>query len=592
MIPAAGRRGPRPDPGQSHSAAAAGPTQGEAHRRRALETARTRLLAAGLLFAFAFLVVAGRLVDLTVFGGEGRATVAASAASIGRGNVVDRTGQILATSLPTPSVYADPKDILDVDAAVRDLAQVFPDLDRQALKARLAGPGRFVWVRRMITWDEKERVNRLGIPGIAFATEPRRYYPNGRAAAHIVGLTDVDGRGTAGVEQSFDALLARGETVHLSIDIRVQQLVRKELEQARREFNAIGAAGLVYDVETGEALAMVSLPDFDPNTPITDPTDDARFNRITKGVYEMGSTFKVFTVAMALDAGATTLRGGYDASRPLRISRFTISDYHAKGRWLSTPEVLIHSSNIGSALMALDVGTSRQKQYLQRFGLLSRAPIELPEVGVPLAPDPWREINTMTIAFGHGLAVTPLNLVAGVAAVVNGGVLRRPTIIRQPDGEPVGGSQAINARTSKQMCDLMRLVVEFGTGAKAEVDGYAVGGKTGTAEKLGGGRYLRNARIASFVGAFPMTAPRYVVLAMLDEPKGNRSTYNYATGGWVAAPVVGRIVRQMAPLLGMPPMGGTEAAQPAGAGKQVQQRPKITVREAIARVQGKQFAAN
>jgi cell division protein FtsI (penicillin-binding protein 3) len=306
----------------------------------------------------------------------------------------------------------------------------------------------------------------------------------------------------------------------------------------------------------------------------------------------MGSTFKVFTVAMALDAGATTLRGGYDASRPLRISRFTISDYHAKGRWLSTPEVLIHSSNIGSALMALDVGTSRQKQYLQRFGLLSRAPIELPEVGVPLAPDPWREINTMTIAFGHGLAVTPLNLVAGVAAVVNGGVLRRPTIIRQPDGEPVGGSQAINARTSKQMCDLMRLVVEFGTGAKAEVDGYAVGGKTGTAEKLGGGRYLRNARIASFVGAFPMTAPRYVVLAMLDEPKGNRSTYNYATGGWVAAPVVGRIVRQMAPLLGMPPMGGTEAAQPAGAGKQVQQRPKITVREAIARVQGKQFAAN
>lgn len=565
---------------------AASPRRRDTARRAALEVARTRLLAALLLFAFAFLVVAGRLIDLTLFGGDGRsAAVAAAAGTVDRADILDRNGQILATSLPTPSVYADPHDILDADAAVRDLAQVLPDLDREALRAKLAGPGRFVWIRRMISWDEKERINRLGIPGIAFSTERRRYYPNGRAAAHIVGLTDVDGRGTAGIEQQLDGRLANGEPVQLSIDIRIQQLVRKELEQARREHSAIGAAGLVYDVRTGEALAMVSLPDFDPNAPITDPNDDARFNRITKGVYEMGSTFKVFTVAMALDTGATTLRGGYNATKPLRIARHTISDYHAKKRWLSTPEVLVHSSNIGSALMALDVGTARQRQYLQRFGLLAKTPIELPEVGAPLAPDPWREINTMTVSFGHGLAVTPLNLVAGVAAVVNGGTLVQPTVLRRREGELAPGSAAISARTSRQMCDLMRLVVEFGTGTKAEVDGYDVGGKTGTAEKLGRGRYLNNARIASFVGAFPMTSPRYVVLAMLDEPKGNRSTYNYATGGWVAAPVVARIVKQMAPLLGMPP---SDAEMPAAAGK----RPKITVREAIARVQGKQFAAN
>ncbi len=567
----------------------------EARQTCAVEVARNRLLATGLIFLFAFAVISARLVDLTVLDTEDSRSVAAAIKqnAVSRGDVVDRNGIILATSLPTPSVYADPHEIIDVDAAVRDLASVLPDLDRQALKAKLSSSGRFVWIRRLISLDDVSKINRLGIPGVGFVNERRRFYPTGNAAAHILGFTDIDGRGIAGVEQTFESQLSNGEPLKLSLDVRIQQLMRQQLETARRDFSAIGAAGMVFDVSTGEVLAMVSLPDFDPNAPVTDPKDDARFNRITKGVYEMGSTFKVFTLAMALDAGVTTLKGGYDASRPLHIGGFTISDYHAEGRWLSVPEILIHSSNIGAALMAVDVGTTRQKDYLRRFGLLNKASIELPEVGGPLAPDPWREINTMTIAFGHGLAVTPLQLAVGVGSVVNGGTLHRPTLLRQSGDDAAPGKTVISNKTSRQMCDLMRLVVQYGTGKKAEVDGYDVGGKTGTAEKLGHGRYMANARIASFVGAFPMTNPRYVVLAMLDEPKGNRSTYNYATGGWVAAPVVGNVVRQMAPILGIPPepaqmAGGASAKkEKSGAGPQ-----KVTMRDAIARIQGKQVASN
>ena len=268
----------------------------------------------------------------------------------------------------------------------------------------------------------------------------------------------------------------------------------------------------------------------------------------------MGSTMKLFTVAMALDSGSTSLSGGYDASRPLRVSRFTISDYHPKKRWLSTPEIFVYSSNIGSALMALDIGTTLQRQYLQRLGLLETAHVDLPEVGAPLVPNPWREINTMTVAFGHGLAITPLQLVNGVSALVNGGVLRPASLKYRDEQGPVPGTPVLSSKTSRQMRELMRQAVLHGTGAKADVPGYKIGGKTGTAEKLVRGRYIENARISSFVGAFPIDAPRYVVLAMLDDPKGNRATANYATGGWVAAPVVARLVRHMAPLLGIAPV--------------------------------------
>jgi cell division protein FtsI (penicillin-binding protein 3) len=319
------------------------------------------------------------------------------------------------------------------------------------------------------------------------------------------------------------------------------------------EFRAIGAAGLVMDVSNGEVRSMVSLPDFNPNKPVT-AAGVAGFNRAAKGVYEMGSTFKLFTAAMALDSGAAKLKDSYDATKPIKISQFEISDDHGKNRWLSVPEIIVYSSNIGAAKMALDVGTSDQKKYLKRFGMLTPARIELPEIGSPLTPDHWRKINTMTISYGYGIAVSPIQLVSGIAALVNGGTLFRPRMVKTPRGEEVIGTRVLSKSTSRKMRGLMRLVVQRGTGKNADVPGYLIGGKTGTADKLGprgvyGGRKI----ISSFVAAFPMDHPRYVILALLDEPKGTKRTYGHATGGLVAAPVVANIIKRLAPLLGIRP---------------------------------------
>ena len=306
------------------------------------------------------------------------------------------------------------------------------------------------------------------------------------------------------------------------------------------------------DARTGEVVAMVSLPSYDPENPAA-ASDDARFNRASLGIYEMGSVFKIFTTAMALDEGVVTLDDGYDVRKPIRISRFTIRDYHPKNRWLSIPEIFMYSSNIGTVHMVMDTGTPAQQAFLKRLGLLQPAAVELPEVGQPLVPSPWREINTMTISYGHGLAVSPLQLTSAVAAMVNGGTEARATLLKQ-DAETTGKQRrVISAATSEQMRQLMRLVVVKGTGRKANAAGYAVGGKTGTADKAAGRGYARNARIASFVGAFPMDDPRYVIFAMVDEPKPTKETFGYATGGWVAAPLVGRLVERVGPLLGIAP---------------------------------------
>ena len=570
-------------------------------RHRALETARNRLLTCGVVLTLAFTVMAFRVVDLTVLDNEAaaRPLPVAEGAGAGRGDIRDRNGELLATTLLTDSVYADPKEIGDPEAALADLMRIFPDLDRTVMRARLTSESRFVWIRRGITPPQREQVMALGIPGIAFRKEPRRIYPQGRAVAHVVGVTNIDGRGIAGVEETYNEQLAAGQPLRLAVDIRVQNILRRELAGAQREFSALGAAGMVLDVESGDVVGMVSLPDFDPNEPAPDPDDEARFNRVTKGVYEMGSTMKLFTVAMALDSGTTTLMGGYDATKPLKVGRFTINDYHGKHRWLSTREILVYSSNIGSARMALDVGMSLQRQYLQRFGILQKPALGLPEVGGPIVPHPWGELSTMTVAYGHGIAVSPLQLANGVAALVNGGILRPVRIAQRNEGDvEVASQQVVSGRTSKQMRGLMRDVVLHGTGGKADVPGYKIGGKTGTAEKEVHGRYVQDARISSFVGAFPIDAPRYVVLAMLDEPKGNRSTANYATGGVVAAPIVARIVRHMAPLLGIPPApdddlpdGVRRAAAPAVAGHR-QRAPVEAAKPAPVKKREKQFAAN
>jgi cell division protein FtsI (penicillin-binding protein 3) len=529
----------------------------EGTAKQSIEIARHRLVITGVLFAVAFAIVGLRLVDVTILkeGHEPRMVrLPKSELQTERADIVDRNGVLLATSLATGSLYANPKLILDANETAAKLTRVLPGLNEKEVAGKLSSERSFVWLRRNLTPKEQYAVNRLGIPGLFFQREERRVYPHGSLTAHVVGFTDIDKRGLAGVEQYFDERLKQSnDPLRLSIDIRVQHLVREEILGAMQEFRAIGAAAMVLDVQTGELLAMVSLPDFDSNAP-GQSEPETRFNRNTLGVYEPGSTFKIFNTAMALDGGVSTMNSTYDATKPIQVSRFTISDFHPEKRWLSVPEIFMHSSNIGSVRIAMDAGRDRQREFLGRFGFLKAPTIELPEIGGPLVPSPWRDINMMTIAFGHGISVTPLQLVSGTAAVVNGGVLRPVTLLRRDDASTPNGVRVISARTSDQMRRLMRLVVEKGTAKSSNVPGYLVGGKTGTAEKIVNGRYKRDARISAFVGAFPMNQPRFVLYAMLDEPKGNKSTYGYATAGWVVAPAVGRMITKIASLYGIAPV--------------------------------------
>ena len=528
--------------------------------KQAADICRSRLVVLTVVFCAAFLLIAGRLVEVMLIeAGDSNALAYNTAlAPIGRADIVDRNGMLLATDLPTASLYANPRDVIDAQEAAVMLESALPELDFDEVVARLSTDRGFVWLKRNLTPRQQADIHALGIPGIGFVREERRIYPQGHLAAHVVGFTDIDRHGLAGAEQAFDhELQARAEAdetpLALSLDLRFQQIVREELTATINRFGAIGGTGIVLDVHTGEVLAMVSLPDFDSNR-AGEAHEDTRFNRATLGVYEVGSVFKVFTAAMALDAGLVNMTSGYDATDPIRISQFTIRDYKPKNRWLSLPEILIYSSNIGAAKMALDVGAEGQQAFLQRIGLLSTSQLELPENALPMAPSPWREINTMTIGFGHGIAVTPIQVASAMAAMVNGGTLYQPTILRWTSDQSPPGVQVIRPETSEAVRMLMHLVVEYGSGRKAQVDGYLIGGKTGTAEKLDSwGGYNEDKLLSSFVSAFPIDDPRFIVLAMIDEPNGIEETYGYATGGWTAAPTVGNIIARIGPLAGIAP---------------------------------------
>jgi cell division protein FtsI (penicillin-binding protein 3) len=529
----------------------------EGARVGAIETGRTRLLVTGAMFLLAFLVIGGRLVDVTMIrGGSGafehRARTAEGVTL--RADIVDRNGVLLATSLPTVSLFARPKDIADKDATAAKIAAVLPDLNEAEIAAKLKSDRAFVYLRRNLTPHQEYAINALGVPGLSFEKGEKRIYPQGDLTAQIVGFADIDNKGIAGVEKSFDLELASApDPLRLSVDVRVQTILRNELAHSMADFHAIGATGMVMDVKTGELVAMVSLPDFNPND-LTGVTPDALFNRATLGVYEMGSTFKLFNTAAALDYGTATTESSFDAAHPIKIARYEITDYHPENRWLTVPEILIYSSNIGSARMALDLGTDKQRAFLSRMGMLTPAALELPERGAPLVPNPWREINTMTIAFGHGLAVTPLHMMTGVSALVNGGEFHPATLLCHNDGDPVESRRVIKASTSEALRQMMRMVVTKGTGGKADVAGYDVAGKTGTAEKNGAGGYHHKALLSSFIATFPAADPRYVVLAMLDEPQGIKESFGFATAGWTAAPAVGRVIAQIGPLLGIAPV--------------------------------------
>lgn len=545
----------------------------------ALNRAKLRMAFPALLFLVFFAVVIGRLAELTLLHNrievqaqnqneDSVASVDMSVAS--RADIVDRNGIVLATSLPTYMLCADTKQLLDPVEAENKLMDVLPELDRQKLSDDLRGTKRCAVIKRHLTPRQYYAVNKLGIAGLEFHSDESRIYPGGRVLAHIVGYTDTDNKGIAGLERTLNERLTKDFTpVRLSIDSRLQNILYNEISQAIANFSAIGGSGVVMDAQNGEILALVSLPDFDPQKP-GEAEDDARFNRVTLGVYEMGSTFKIFNTALALDSGIVKAADRFDTTHPIKIGRKMIRDYHPSKYDLNVPEIMMESSNIGAARMVERVGAVRQREFLADLGLFDKSPIELPEVGQPLYPSlkNWGEATMLTAAFGHGIAVNALQLTSGVAALIGGGKLLPPTLfaggadfMQGPDkvqyktaGSRLAVDTLIKTKTAAQLRAMMRLVVTDGTAKAAEVPGYFVIGKTGTADKAAGGKYEKNARLSSFVGAFPGNAPRYVVFVMLDDPKGNAKTFGFATGGWVAAPVVGHVINQIGPLLGVLPV--------------------------------------
>ncbi len=534
-----------------------------------LETCRTRLLATAALFAVVFIVVALRLAEIVLLSGgsaeshAGRIRPIAAPLPV-RADILDRTGSLLATTLDSPSLYADPRQILDAGEATRALSTVLPQLDAAEIQAKLTSGKSFVWLKRHLTPKQVYDVNRLGIPGLQFEHEERRVYPFSDLAAHVVGYCGIDNNGLAGIERALDERTKSSrQPIELALDARVQFILHEELSRVITDFSAKGAAGIIMDVRTGEIIAMVSLPDFDPNHPGAMNPAEAKeriFNKITLGDYEMGSAFKIFNTAMALDGGTATMTKTYDAIHDIRIGRFTISDYHGKHRMLSVPEIFMYSSNLGSARMAMEAGAERQRAFLARLGLLRQVPIEFDEVSKPHFPSLWREVNVITIAYGHGIAVTPLHVATAVSAIVNGGILRPPSILKLPPETAPSGERVLSEKTSEQMRKLMRLVVEYGTAKLAAAPGYVVGGKTGTAEKNSGGHYQEKKLVSDFVAVFPMQDPRYLVLTLVDEPHGTKESHGYATAGWTVVPATSRVIQRIAPLLGVQPV---DEASPA-----------------------------
>jgi cell division protein FtsI (penicillin-binding protein 3) len=528
-------------------------------REQALDVAKTRLGVVFLLFAVAWTLIGGRLAYLTLGGEPNMPTLRAQSddAPISRADITDRNGTVLATSLPTVSLCVDSKSIINPDEAEKQLMGVLPDLNPQKLSEDLRSGKHCVTIRRHLTPRQYYEVNKLGIAGIDFLPDERRTYPAGNLAAHVVGYSDIDNKGLAGIEKSMDARLNDNpEPLALAVDLRVQSVLRRELFTAMNDFHAESAMGLVMDVHTGEILGMVSLPDFDPGRAGT-ASDEQRFNRATLGVYEMGSTFKVFNTALALDSGAVHLSDTFDTTHPIEIGTHLIRDFEKEGRNLNVAEIFTHSSNIGSARMAQRFGGIKQRAFFARLGLADKVSLELPEVGAPLVPSPrdWSEATVLTAAFGQGIAVNAVQLATAVATIVNDGHPVHPTLLKRDENYEPDADFVISPRTSAEIRGLMRLVVTHGTAKKADVEGYLVGGKTGTAQKSSANHhYMENARLSSFLGIFPSNAPRYLIFALLDDPKGTAKTFGFATGGWVVAPLVSTIVTEIAPMLEIPPL--------------------------------------
>lgn len=529
--------------------------------------ARARVGLAMIAFGAVYVVIAARLVMFAVGGDShgARRTASQDAIATARPDILDRNGAILATDVKTPSLFGEPRRLIDKDEAIELLTATMPDIDAGEVRDRLSSKKGFVWLKREITPQQQKDIYRLGIPGIGFLRENKRVYPSGVDVSHLIGLVNIDNQGIAGIEKWLDgngladlhragfATDRQQAPVELAVDLRVEHALRDELMRAKEKFRAKAASGIVSDVRTGEVIAMVSLPDFDPNNP-KEVHDPDRINRLTTGVYEMGSTFKAFTLAMALDSGKATLNSLWDARGPLHYGRFKIHDDHPMGRFINTKEVFTYSSNVGAARIALGQGVEAHKAFLAKMGQTTRLRTELPESASPLVPKRWGELNTVTIAFGHGMAVAPLQAVMGINALVNGGYLIPPTFLKRSEKEAMAvAKRVIRQDTSEKMRFLMRLNAEIGTARKADVKGYYIGGKTGTSEKVINGRYAKKRVLNSFTAILPADNPRYQLLVMLDEPQSLPETHGFITSGWNAVPTGGRVIERIAPLLGVTP---------------------------------------
>jgi cell division protein FtsI (penicillin-binding protein 3) len=529
-------------------------------RRQMLAVMHQRLMFGMLVYAGIVALIALRVLWLAAFGDHAGRKEGLTSLVPERGDIVDRDGQPLARTIDAWTIAIHPKRVIgDKLALARHLLQLMPERSEAQYFAMLRSGKPFFYLRRRAAPGLVEEVNALGEPGLAIQREPDRLYPQTSLAAHVVGYTDVDGHGVAGMERAFDNYLAdpakRGQPLTLSIDSRVQQALEHELLDATTTYSAIGAAGVVLDIHTGEVLALTSLPQLNPNA-AGQGSPEARFNRATLGVYELGSTFKPFTVAMAMDSGIIESFGQmYNCPGELHVLGHTIHDFEPFNRRCSVAEIMQESSNVGTSQIAAQVGAARQKYFLGKMGFLGPVQVELKERGRTLTPGSrWGPFETMTVGYGHGIAVTPLHLATGYATLFNGGVYRPPTLIKvDPNHHADRGHRVFSEETSYRMRALLRLVVTTGTGTRADAPGYRVGGKTGTAEKLFNGHYTSSAVVTTFAGVFPMDEPRYVIVAMLDEPKATKDTYGFHTAGWNVAPVVSRTVSRIAPMLGVRP---------------------------------------
>jgi len=544
----------------------------EVMRDKARQRAESRLLVLAAVFLLGFMVVGARMASLaSSVPHEPELGFSESEIVAQRSDILDRNGRILATNLITNSLYAQPQIMIDKERAARELAMIFPELDYAELVRDFTGPRKFLWIKRRISPEQQQLVHDIGDPGLLFGPREMRLYPNGRLAAHVLGgaafgregVHSAEIIGVAGVEKTFDDFLRdpaeNGAPLQLSLDLTIQTAAERVLAGGMKLMNARGAAAVLMDVNTGEVISLVSLPDFDPNTRPALPTggaaaDSPLFNHAVQGLYELGSTFKIFTVAQALDQGLVTPDTMVDTRGPLKWGRYSIRDFHDYGKQLSVNDVIVKSSNIGSARLAMDIGAEAQKTFLGQLGLLEPTPIEMVEArgARPLRPSNWSEISAMTISYGHGLSASPLHLAAAYSSLVNGGHLVKPTLLHQNGAAQ--GERVISAETSAVIRKMLRQVVVEGTATFGDVPGYSVGGKTGTADKpKPQGGYYEDRVIATFAAVFPTDRPRFVLVVTLDEPEETSGEEPRRTAGWTAVPVGAEMIRRMAPLLGLRP---------------------------------------